>query len=163
VPNARTCIRMLLATALGAAVMASAGPAAAEPPAPDASARCAKGKVTWQLNGRLGCARAPKPGGSAEPPAAALTRAWVRDASRRLPGGKRRLPRKLKRALPAVTRRAGRFAVRIASMDMDDLRRRRRARSAADPNVVSVHVVAPTVKLDGGVTLESSADRKSGV
>lgn len=111
--------------------------------APAASAKpCGRGAIQWKLAGRTECAPAPKP--AAGNAAGALAGEWVRSAAK----ASRRMPRRLRRAVPKL---AGSARALTGS--------RGRARAARAP--VVERVTGPTVTTRDGTTITAGATVKS--
>jgi hypothetical protein len=104
--------------------------------APAASAKpCARGEIGWKLAGRTACAPAPKPAAGGAP---ALTGEWVRSAAK----ASRRMPPRLRRAVPKLAAGARSLLVRRA-----------RAARAGGPE----RITGPTVTTKDGTTITASA------
>jgi hypothetical protein len=102
--------------------------------------RCGHGNVLWRVEGKPRCGPDPAARRAPSGPAAAT---FVRGAVRRVPRG--RVPRRLRRALPTVERRAAALARRIMTEPWHA------ARASADrgPVVDRIEIPAETIHVNG--------------
>ncbi|HWK27054.1 MAG TPA: hypothetical protein VNS09_10840 [Solirubrobacter sp.] len=111
--------------------------------APAASAKsCARGEIPWKLAGRTSCAPAPRPAAGNVVPN--LAGEWVRSAAK----ASRRMPRRLRRAVPKVAASARTLVANGF---------RGRARAAAVRGPVTGRVTAPPIITNDGTTITASA------
>lgn len=88
---------------------------AAATPAAHGATRCSAPKTAWKAEGRTVCVKPPRAAAVPSPVNAALAGAWVTGATETAPGG-RSLPRRLRRAAPAMARSTTTLAKRILAL-----------------------------------------------